>query len=63
LSPLRELRPESQFMVSGGEVSENRFLDEVKFVIDLDLFQRNDECFIRQALFQVRHMECAMDLT
>ncbi|GJT21388.1 hypothetical protein Tco_0891325 [Tanacetum coccineum] len=28
----------------------NRFLDEMKFVIDLNLVQRNDECFVRRTL-------------
>ncbi|GKA26227.1 ribonuclease H-like domain-containing protein [Tanacetum coccineum] len=39
-----------------------RFLNEIELVIDLDFIQRNDKCFIRQTLLQVRHMECAMDL-
>ncbi|GKC54026.1 hypothetical protein Tco_1076771 [Tanacetum coccineum] len=31
----------------------NRFLEGMELVVDLNLIQRNDECFVRQTLLQV----------
>src|ERR1043165_4509325 len=41
----------------------NRFLHDTQTIIHLDLFERNNQRFIRQTLLQIRNMEDVMNIT
>nr|GEX71396.1 reverse transcriptase domain-containing protein [Tanacetum cinerariifolium] len=41
----------------------NGFFDEMELAVDLDLIQRNNECFIRYTFFYILSIECTMHST